>query len=275
MLDPDVDSEYEGLFGVRTSTQRLEGVSGQEWRYHVAGTGPHPLLVLSGSLGSSAVIAKLLSERLSATRVIVPEYAPVAAMDECLQALDRILNEERIDRIALYGGSFGGLIAQSWARRNPSRVTHLILSGTAPPDPSRVKKHSRAIRILPLVPLPVIRFLMRLLLRVLLHGIDEPRWRQEYLRLIASLTRKDLRSRYQLAIDFDRDDQLPALPASVNILILAGDRDRVATGNIRNKLRHAYPQARSHVFKGAGHSPMITHSREWSRVVNDFLQRLS
>ena len=250
-------------------------VSNQKWTYHVAGTEGPPLLLLSGSLGANAGTAKLLSERLPGAQLIVPEYAPASTMDKCLTALDAILNEEGFNRIALLGGSFGGFIAQIWTHRNPSRVTHLVLSGTAPPDPSRLAKHARAIRLLPLIPMPVVRLSMRVLLRILLRGIKHSRWRHEYLKLIASLTRNDLKSRYQLAIDFDRSEPFSPLPAPVKVLILEGDRDRVATPAFRERLRQLYPQHQSHVFKGAGHSPVLTHPEEWSSVVGGFLNLLS
>ena len=182
---------------------------------------------------------------------------------------------EGVDRTAVLGGSFGGLIAQFWTHRNPDRVTHLILSGTAPPDPSRLANHSRAIRILPLIPFPLVRLLLQILLKKLLRGVNEPRWRQEYSKLIASLSKEDLRSRYRLAMDFDRNDHLSDLPKSVNVLILEGDRDRVVAPSIHERLRQVYAQHVSHVFEGSGHSPAMTHPEEWSAVVGPFLKPLS
>jgi pimeloyl-ACP methyl ester carboxylesterase len=250
-------------------------VGDRVWRYHVGTTGLYPLLLLGGSLGSSAGTAKLLSERLPTVRLIVPEYAPASSMQECLQGLQSILEQEGIERVALLGGSFGGIIAQAWAHRFPQRTTHLILSGTAPPDPSRLPNHSRTMQILPLIPLPVIKLFLRIMLRILLRDSKEPQWRKEYLGLIGSLTKEDLKSRYQLAMDFDRDCKVTSLPASVEMLILEGDRDRIADALVREKLRKTYPQARSHIFQGGGHSPMITHTSEWTRVVAGFLQSLA
>jgi pimeloyl-ACP methyl ester carboxylesterase len=241
------------------------------WRYHVSETGRNPLVLLAGSLGSNAGTAKLLSERLPSLRLIVPEYAPATTMSECLQGLESILKQEGIDQVALFGGSFGGLIAQAWVQRFSRRTTHLILSGTAPPDPSRLSKHSRAMRILPLIPLSAIKLFLRIMLRILLRDSKEPQWRKEYLNLIRSLTKEDLKSRYQIAMDFDRDCRVSGLPATVEILILEGDRDRIADALVREKLRQTYPQARSHIFHHGGHSPMMTHTSEWTRVVESFL----
>jgi maspardin len=263
-IDPTIATDRK----VRTGSLL---VLNREWRYHVVGAGPPSLLLLTGSLGANAGTAKLFSENLPGVRVIVPEYAPVSTMKDCLQALDEILHQEGVDRVAVFGGSFGGLIAQSWASRHPDRVTHLLLSGTRPPDSSRVRSHVRALNVLQLIPLSALQFFLRIVLRILLGGRGKGQWQQEYLRLIASLTKEDLKSRYQLAIDFDRLGKLPQLADLAKVFILEGERDRVASVGVRKKLRDIYPQADSHVFKGAGHSAIITHSEEWSRAVIGFI----
>ena len=248
-------------------------MSGKEWRYHCSGNGPHALLCLSGSLGASEGTASLISELLPGARIVMPEYTPVETMAEVLAGLDHIVKEEGLQSVTVYGGSFGGLIAQCWARLHPERVTHLILSGTAPPDPSRVSGNQKALRRLPCVPMVAIRFLLRMTLRILLRKAKLPRWKEEYLQLISRLTKDDLASRYQIAMDLDSNYKYTSLdlPPCMRILILEGDRDRVAHTAVRDQLRALYPHAQTHVFRGAGHSAMMTHTKEWSDAVMEFL----
>ena len=248
---------------------------GVEWRYHVAGNGSCTILLLAGSLGTNEGTASIVSEYLPFARIVMPEYSPVDTIAEFLDALDRIVKEERLDHIALYGGSFGGLIAQCWARRHPELVSHLILSGTGVPDRRRLRKHRNALLSLPAIPLPLIRMILRLLIRKLLRNSADLRWFLEYQKLASQLTKGDLASRYKVARDLDanyvfRSDELPE---SMKILILEGEKDSIAKQSVRDQLRSLYPHAQSHVFANAGHSAMMTNTAEWSQVVKDFLQK--
>jgi pimeloyl-ACP methyl ester carboxylesterase len=183
---------------------RVVQSSGTEWRYHLVGEGNQCLVVLSGSLGATNRIAGFLAEQLTDYRLIVPEYAAVGTIRECLDALDLILDREKIERFALLGSSFGGVIAQVFARRHPDRVTNLILAGTSPPDMDRVRSHQRALKLLPWIPVSLIRALLKILLHGMLRRVKNRVWLQEYSRLISSLSKKDISSRYRVAMDLDR-----------------------------------------------------------------------
>jgi pimeloyl-ACP methyl ester carboxylesterase len=214
-------------------------ISQTEWRYHVTGSGLQPLLILSGSLGATEGIASYLGEHLSGCRLIVPEYAPVQTVEEYLQALDSILDREQVRRFAILGGSFGGLIAQTYARLHPDRITHLILAGTSVTDPVRVRNHQRILKLLPWIPVGIIRSLLRLLLRRMLRSVSNPVWKQEYSQLVAKLSEADIVSRYQVALDLDRSYRFHPgeLPDSIKVLIMVGEKDRIANATVRVRLR--------------------------------------
>ena len=248
---------------------RVVQSSGTEWRYHLVGEGNQCLVVLSGSLGATNRIAGFLAEQLTDYRFIVPEYAAVGTIRECLDALDLILDREKIERFALLGSSFGGVIAQVFARRHPDRVTNLILAGTSPPDMDRVRSHQRALKLLPWIPVSLIRALLKILLHGMLRRVKNRVWLQEYSRLISSLSKKDISSRYRVAMDLDRSYRFDPqdLYSSIPVLILEGERDRIANQTTRLRWGTIYPHANFHVFRGAGHSAMMTHTEEWIHVV--------
>jgi len=242
--------------------------SNKEWRYHCAGDAPLTLLVLSGSLGASAGTASIISSILPAVRIVMPEYSPVQKASEMLNALDAILDQEKIARFSLCASSFGGLIAQAWARRHPTRISHLILAGATPPNPKRVASHLRSLQILKFVPLWMIHSALSVRLLAMLHKEQSLKWKDEYKQLIARLTKVDFASRYQIAIDLDQNYHYSAndLPESMQILILEGKTDhRLQLGNL-------YPHAVTYVFSCAGHSMMITQTVEWVEVVSKFLR---
>ena len=244
------------------------------WRYHTTSNASHPVVILSGSLGTTQGIASYLAEQLNGYRLIVPEYSPVKTVEECVRAVNSILDREQIERSAILGGSFGGLIAQAFVRHHPERITHLILSGTSPPNPGRVRANIRALKIQPFVPLRFTRTLLRTVLHIMLLRVKNPIWVREYSNLISRLSKADIVSRYQVAIDFDRNYSFASadLPSSLPVLILEGEKDRIATRLVRDQLREIYPNAQFHVFLGAGHSSIMTHTNEWVNVVNQFLK---
>jgi pimeloyl-ACP methyl ester carboxylesterase len=65
-------------------------------------------------------------------------------------------------------------------------------------------------------------------------------------------------------------DDLASWPGRV--LILESDEDLV-TPEQRDELRRYYPRAEVHTFRGAGHTPWMSHKEEYLSVVSEFLNR--
>lgn len=234
------------------------------------------MLVLPGSLGSFDAMAQFLSRKFPDKKIIVPEYFVADSVEEYLDGIDTIIGQEGVKASILYGASFGGLLAQCWIRRHPEQVSHLILSGAAFPDPSRVRKNRKALRILPLIPERLLRFALRILLRMMLRNATEQKemWMTEYSDLISGIRKSDVASRYRVAIDFDQnyrftDSDLKGWTGK--ILILEGSADRIAGEKIREGLRKLYPGARIHIFPDAGHSAMLTHPEAWAKIISEFM----
>jgi pimeloyl-ACP methyl ester carboxylesterase len=246
-------------------------------KYYSAGNGLDGMLVLPGSLGSSQAMAHFFSQSFPEKKIIIPEYFIADTVEKYLDGIDDILRWGGVRTPVVYGASFGGLLAQCWVRRHPEQVTHLILSGAAFPDPSRVKKNRKVLRILPVLPESLIRFALRILLQLMLRtSTDQQKmWKSEYVHLISEMTMKDIASRYQVAIDFDQNYHFAASDLADwpgKILILEGSEDRIAGEKIREGLRNLYPGAQIHTFQDAGHSVMLTHPEAWAKVVSEFMK---
>jgi hypothetical protein len=63
-------------------------------------------------------------------------------------------------------------------------------------------------------------------------------------------------------------DDLASWPGRV--LILESDED-ILTPEQRAELRRCYPRAVVHTFRGAGHTPWMSHKKEYLSVINEFL----
>jgi pimeloyl-ACP methyl ester carboxylesterase len=73
----------------------------------------------------------------------------------------------------------------------------------------------------------------------------------------------DLIERFRFA-----PDDLASWPGRV--LILESDED-ILTPEQRAELRRCYPRAVVHTFRGAGHTPWMSHKKEYLSVINEFL----
>jgi pimeloyl-ACP methyl ester carboxylesterase len=137
--------------------------------------------------------------------------------------------------------------------------------------------NSRALTWMRRLPMPALGALVRLAVRgATRRAVDRAAWRAYYGRAIQALRWDDIASRYQISIDVDSAGP-PGRDAlnrwSGRMLAIEGSRDRVARSRVRAALRTTYPDARFHVFEGAGHGPALERPEEWLRVVSSFFRR--
>lgn len=260
---------------MRVERKRAEHWRGS-WDYFAAGEGKTALLAFAGSLGACETLARVLTELAPHHRVLAPAYSPVANLAEMFEGVDAILKTEGISADVLYGGSFGGMLAQCWLRRHPDHVKRVVLSGCDGPDPSRAPKNQKWRRRMQFFPMSVMRLALKFALRKLMRDVtrDHDAWRNDYLKLIAGLQRRDLESRYLVSIDFDENcrftvDDLKDWPGKM--LILEGGADRVAHPKIRANLRALYPRAQVHTISEAGHGLLLSHPDQIIQIVRPFI----
>jgi len=265
------------------ATHRPKHISVTEvsWDYIASGEGGEALLLLPGG----AMVGEAGFTRIPAFedryRVIAPDYPYVSTAAHLLDGLAGVLDAEGVRAAHVLGPSYGGLVAQCFVRRHPERVKTLILANTALP-PRRLLWPARVfLALLPFVPLAwQRRFRERTLARAF-SGVqsvpqeDQAFWRDYQHGLISRLSKENLRSLYRLQIDlmqsfrFEPGD-LASWPGRV--LILESDQD-IVTPKQRAELRRCYPQAQVHAFRGAGHTPWMSHREEYLLAIKEFLDQ--
>jgi pimeloyl-ACP methyl ester carboxylesterase len=259
----------------RDHPARTVVVGGVTWRYTAVGKGPDGLMLFPGAVGGGDVYFALAPRLAHRYRLIMITLPRVSELEELMQGLEAILAVEKVDHVAMVGSSFGGMVAQAFLFRHPERTTKVVLSATAPPRPGRADENERWHRVLRAIPMPLLRTLLRLLLRAMFKKVTvEPDfWRRFYFRAIADLTRADLECRYRLALAFDRRYlEAPDLSSwAGQMLVVLGNRDRMIKEEIRGLMRSTYPRAREHRIDGAGHGPYLERPEEWLDVVTAFL----
>jgi len=248
-----------------------------EWTYIACGHGDRVLLILPGLLGIGEMLFEHILAFENAYRVVVPSYpSTVTNVQQLTRGIAGVLNAEHIDRVQVLGGSYGGMMAQCLVRQYPNQVDRLVLSHTGVPRPDRVAKTRSLLAILRLLPMGLLRAMLRLSTRRSLEDAPKQRafWEAYSNEMIAQITKADLLSRYRVVIDFDLScafapEDLEGWPG--RILILEGDNDPVAEAPAREALRALYPQANVHTFRGSGHVASVAKLEEYDAVIGDFL----
>ena len=126
-------------------------------------------------------------------------------MEQMTDGVVAILEAEGSGQVHVLGGSYGGMVAQYLARRYPQRVISLVLSHTGGPRPDRAAANRRFIALLRLLPMSLLRFMLKGATRKSLKDAPEqiPFWEAYSNEMIARLSKSDLIGRYQVAVDFD------------------------------------------------------------------------
>ena len=199
-------------------------------------------------------------------------------MGPLLDGLAALLDSLAIDRVILFAPSFGGDVGQCFVRKYPDRVSKLILMNTGIPDERLGRATKLSKPLVTLLPLNIIRMLVRKPLTNVLAARPEEQlfWQAMMYELVGNLTRADLVSSLDETIDYRLNyhfspDDLAAWPGK--ILILQSDDDPATKPEMRAALRMLYPQAQTHMFHQAGHTPFISQPEEFYPRVRAFLQR--
>jgi pimeloyl-ACP methyl ester carboxylesterase len=249
---------------------------GLTWPYLTDGQGDPPLLLLSGALAIPDISWTTIVNFAARRRVIVPAYPPVRTMDALVDGVAAVLRHEGVDQAHVMGGSYGGFVAQVFARRYPQLTRSLVLSHTQPPYPELAARMRRFARLLRWMPMGLVRQMMRRVFRSMM-----PEWSEETACLLAifdeligyTLDKKDVIGILERTADYSvrsfAPQDLSRWPGEV--LLVFGEDDPATPPEVRQRLESLYPGCQVHLFEGAGHTTSITHQEEYLAVIDEFL----
>jgi pimeloyl-ACP methyl ester carboxylesterase len=249
---------------------------GVTWPYLTGGHGAPPLLLLSGALAIPDISWTSILNFAARRRVIVPAYPPVKTMDDLVDGIAAVLRHEGVDRAHLMGGSYGGFVAQVFARRHPQLTRSLVLSHTQPPYPELAPQMRRYVRLLRWIPMRLVRGMMRRVFRSMM-----PDWNEDTACLLATfeeliryaLDKQDVIGILARTADYSVQPftagDLSAWPGKV--LLVFGSDDTATPPDVRQRLASLYPGCQVHLFEGAGHTTAVTHQEEYVSVIDEFL----
>ena len=262
-------------------TEKSLNIKGVEWEYETAGRGREAMLLFHGAVGGAETMRALAEGFADEFRTISPTIADVSTLDEVCDAASAILDREHVARAHVFGGSFGGLVAQAFLRRRPAQVETLTLLSTGAPDRKTGARTARMTKVVRLLPFPLTRALLKMEMSRHLNTPAPPEAAErvaESRRRLEDyfdrrLTKRTLLSRVELSLDFNlRESYAPAdLDAwPGRVLIVESDNDPMIPPAERRRLRDTYPRAMVCAFPGAGHMITLLQPEALTSLVKAF-----
>ncbi|CAN7186812.1 alpha/beta hydrolase [Arthrobacter sp. LjRoot78] len=280
--NPAVAALEARLAGFRARHQyRTLDVDGVRWRYLSGGSGEQTVLLPAGGTRMPDMYLLLIEALERDFRVLAPAYPAGAGIAGLADGLAAILDAEGVNQADVLGSSFGGFVAQTFARRHPERVRRLVLANTGSPAAAPLPWLPLLIRFLSVLPESAVRSLTGRNWRrwfVPDSQDDASFWTMLLSDVLSRLGKEDLLSGLREMKEFAH---LPAERAGgvrtptppVPVLLIESERDEAFPPRARAALRALYPSAEIRLFAGAGHGVMATRTAEYLATVGEFLRR--
>jgi len=250
------------------------------------GSGP-PLVLIPGLQGRWEYVAPAADALAAYFRVLsfplcdeplagVP-FDPARGLDSYTDQVSVILEHARVDRAAICGISFGGLIAARFAALHPNQTAALILVSTPPFRMSLKRRHRIYVRLPWLLgPLLLLEAPWRLGPE-LRRAIPDPAARRRFslsalktlVRAPVSVSRMAARTRVMTRVDVRGDCERIASPT----LIVTGEPglDYVVPTEGSSEYARLIPGARATVLERTGHLGSVTRPEAFAALVRAFV----
>lgn len=199
-------------------------------------------------------------------------------LDDCARAAEKVLDAHKLDRAAVLGLSWGGMVALTLAARRSKRISAIVaMDASARPEPlaNKLRYHAmgaitRRIGVIPALldriePL----FFSDHALRERRVDLVEP-WRG----YVARMDRESIA--HGLSCITERRDLTEALrQTEVPALVVVGSEDRARPPADSEFLAATIPGARLAFIPGAGHLSALERPDETAALVGEFLGRVA
>jgi pimeloyl-ACP methyl ester carboxylesterase len=260
-----------------THPRQHVALAGADWSYLVGGSGSETLVIPAGGERIGDVGFPLVEHFEPDYRCVYLSFPPLTTMRELVGGLAALLDHLGAERVMLFGGSFGGDVAQCFVRAYATRVTKLILMNTGIPDERLGRATLRGKPLVSHLPMRLVRMLVHAVLQRALSVPPAERafWRALLRELIGQMTRSDMIASFDNSIDYRLNyhftpGDLAAWPDKV--LLLQSDDDPATSPAMRTAIRALYPDAQVRVFQGAGHTPFLSQPEQFYPLVSAFLR---
>lgn len=262
----------------QTHPPKHTAVSGTSWKFIDSRQGDDTVLLLVGGLREADAAWRSIPMLEDEYRIIAPTYPAENTMADLADGLAGVLTAAGVEKAHVLAGSFGGMLAQVFIRRHPDRVKKLVLSTTAVLDEESTTRYQQALDALQKMDDAQVREMAKsTMFDIIAPPEDMQAFYRAYLDELYTerVNREELLSTYHCLLDFANNYTLSADDLKDwggQTLILESGDDATFDAQTRERVRQMYPNAKTHIFENAGHSPAMTQRETYFQVVKDFLK---
>jgi pimeloyl-ACP methyl ester carboxylesterase len=261
-----VDSLTE--FRKTTASKQIK-VAGRKWNYLSVGSGTRAVLFLHGMTGAYDIWWNQIDALKSEYRIIAVTYPAVDTLAAMEKGALAVLEAEGVADFDVVGTSLGGYFAQYLVARHPDRVRKAVFSNTFPPNDLIKEKNGTIGGLIPFLPEWVVMNVLRGSFAKSVYpasGNDE--LTLAFLNEMASgrMTKAQVSGRYKCVVE---KFGLPPKTA-VPVLIIEAGNDPLVEPALRERLKQAYPDAKT-VTVNNGHFPYLGTPEQFTSAIREFL----
>jgi len=145
------NNEIEQFF--KNYQYQTKKIKKANFKYIITGNENKPCIIfLNGGMNSSEMWFKYVEILSKEYRVLIFNYPmELKTYEETISAMNQFFRELKINKAYFIGASFGGLMAQIYAKKYPENVLGLGLFSTAGLDENTIKNAKKKYRLLPLM----------------------------------------------------------------------------------------------------------------------------
>jgi pimeloyl-ACP methyl ester carboxylesterase len=247
-------------------------------RFSVWGEGP-PLVVVPGLAGGLELLGPLARELARDFQVISYQLRGEDDcfalrrrfdLDDLVEDLDEFLDWYGLERPAVLGVSFGGVLALELAARRPHRLQSLLVQGVGPRfEPGLLQQVAGLV--LSRYPLPADNPFVNQFFNLFFGSRQKPGPLFEFVtRQCWQTDQSVIAHRFGLVEQLELRDRLGRV--KVPALVLAGERDLLVSAQGLQEMARAMPNAQAVRLPGCGHLAFVTHPERVAAEVRRFLQ---
>ncbi|MBB3178736.1 alpha/beta fold hydrolase [Variovorax sp. Sphag1AA] len=246
---------------LRQHPEKVIEHEGAAWRYMEAGSGDRVLVMLPGAQGTAEIHAEQLRQLASQYRVISLWYPGLAEPEQLADGLAGVLDRLGIDKVHLFGGSFGGYWAQFFAARHPQRVEKLYVA-TSFVDATVLQQRGKPAAELIATPAEALKQQRLAMVQQWPEGIAKA-------TLLALTTKQDAENLKARIVGLATARPVPALdlPAE-KIIVIDCEDDPIIPPAVRQQVRDRYAKSKHYLLPRGGHFPALTNAQ----AVTDILR---
>jgi pimeloyl-ACP methyl ester carboxylesterase len=250
-------------------------INDTHWEYLDIGSGSQVILLLTGVLGVPVMDWRHITHFSEKYRIIAPCYPPLSSMKLLVDGIADILRSEGITTAHVWGGSYGGAVAQVFVRRHPALSKKLIVSHSFLPNKESAIRLRKTLRWMRLLPGFLLRMVLKNSLNRLLPEDDEGMTLTIGIfneLMNTRMSRQNILAIFNRTVDYFemtfKPDDLHSWTGAV--LLIMSDNDPSTPEKVRTTFQTLYPGAKTHLFHGTGHATSLLREDEYRAVIESF-----